>query len=92
MKLRKASVALTTTLAALAGISAFDGVSAGFLDGRYGYFAFDGGFYSYRAPQPNQNLPGATSRPSNRGMRGMPSTGGRGMMRGRMNGGMRGRR
>jgi hypothetical protein len=32
---------------------------------------------------------GATSRPSNRGMRGMPSTGGRGMRGGRMSGGMR---
>jgi hypothetical protein len=44
-----------------------------------------------RAPQPSQSLPGATSRPVNRGMRGAPSMGGRGMPGmggGRMNGGM----
>ena len=45
-----------------------------------------------RAPQPNQNLPSATSRPSNRDMRMAPSMGGRGMRSGRMNGAMGGRR
>jgi hypothetical protein len=52
---------------------------------------YDGGFL-YRAPQPGQSLPGATSRPTNRDMQRMPSMGGRsGMTCGgdRMNGGMR---
>ena len=51
-----------------------------------------GGGFLYRAPQPSQPPSGATSRPSNRDMRGTSYMGGRGMMRGggRMNG-MRGR-
>ena len=90
MRVHKASLALATIIAALAGASVFDSASAGFLDSRYGYFGFDGGFYSYRAPQPNQNLRGATPRPSNPDMRVAPAMGDRGMrgMGGRMNGGM----
>ena len=89
MRLRKPSLALATIIAALAGASAFDGASAGFGDGRYRYYVFDGGFYSYRAPQPNQSRPSAAPRPSNRDMRGSPDKGGdRGMGGGRMNGGM----
>ena len=95
MRLRKPSLALATIIAALAGASAFDGASAGFSDGRYGYLAFDG-FNSYRAaPHPNQSLRGAEPRPSNRDMRGAPSMGGHGMrggMGGGRNGGMGGRR
>ena len=91
MRLRKPSLALATIIAALAGASAFDGASAGFSDRRYGYFAFEG-FDSYRAAlQPNQSLRGATPRPSNRDMRGLPSMGGRAMRDiggARRNGGM----
>jgi hypothetical protein len=75
----------------VAGASAFDGASAGFYDGRYRYYAFDGGFSSYRAPQANHTQPGATPRPPIRDMRMAPSMGGRGMRgigRGRVNGGM----
>ena len=79
MRVHRASLALATIIAALAGTSVFDGASAGLSDGRYGYFGFAGGSYSYRAPQPNQSLPDATSRPSNRDMRGLPSMGGRAM-------------
>ena len=96
MRLRKASIALGMAIAALAGASAFDGASAGFSDGRYGIRSFDGGFSSYRAPQPNQSLRGAAPRPSNRDMRGSSDKGGgrgmRGMGGGRMNGGMGARR
>jgi hypothetical protein len=48
-----------------------------------------------RAPQPNQSLPGAALRPSNRDMRAAPSMGGRSMRGGsggRMNGSKGGRR
>ena len=96
MRLRKPSLALAIIIAALAGASAFDGASAGYdLDNRFGYRSFDGGFYSYRAPEPNQRLRGAAPRPSNSDMRAAPSMGGRGMRGmggGRMNGGMGGRR
>lgn len=89
MRLRKPSLALGTAIAALAGASAFDGASAGFFDRSYGYSGFDGGLYSYRAPQTNQTKPGAASRPSNPDMRGMPYMGSRGMRDGgRRNGGM----
>ena len=90
MTLRKASIALGTAIAALAGASAFNGASAGFIDGRYRYFAFEGDFNSYRAPQPNQSLRGAEPRPSNPDMRGSPNNGGSRGMRdgGRRNGGM----
>jgi hypothetical protein len=92
MSLIKPSLALATIIAALAGASAFDGASAGYLDGRYRYFVFDDGFYSYRAPQPNQSPPGAAPRPTNRDMRMALSMGGRSMRGGgRMNGGMGGR-
>jgi hypothetical protein len=72
MRVHKASLALATIIAALAGASAFDGASAGLSDGRYGYFGFAGGFDSHRAPQ---SLPGAAPRPSNRDMRGSPDAG-----------------
>ena len=89
MRVHKASLALATIIAGLAGASVFDSASAGLLDRRYGYFGFDGGFYSYRAPQPNQNLRGAEPRPSNPDARGTPDMGGRGMHDGgRRNGGM----
>jgi hypothetical protein len=45
-----------------------------------------GGFQLYRASQPSQNPSRATSRPSNRNMRGIPSMGDR-RMRGGMGGG-----
>ena len=92
MRVHKSSFALATIIAALAGASAFNGASAGYLDGRYGYYIFDGGFNSYRAPQSNQNLPSATSRPSSRDKRMAPPMGDRGMRGirgGRMNDGMR---
>jgi hypothetical protein len=38
--------------------------------------------FLYRAPQPNQSLPGAALRPSNRDMRGSPDKGGSRGMRG----------
>ena len=87
---KQTSLVLATIIAALAGASAFDGASAGYLDNRFGYRSFDGGFYSYRAPQPNQSLRGAAPRPSNRDMRGSSDKGGDRGMRGggRMNGGM----
>ena len=89
MRLRKASIALCMAIAALAGASAFDGASAGFSDGRYGIRSFDGGFSSYRAPQPNQGPRGAEPRPSHPDARGTPNMGGRGMRDGgRRNGGM----
>jgi hypothetical protein len=44
MMLHKLRIALAATIFALAAVSAVDSASAGFLDGRYGYFIFDGGF------------------------------------------------
>jgi hypothetical protein len=92
MRLRKPSLALATAVVALAAVGAVDNASAGFRrDELRGILL---GETTLRAPQPNQNLPGATSRPSNRDMRGMPYMGGRGMRGtggGRMNGG-KGRR
>ena len=91
MTLRKSSIALGSAVVTLAAASLADTASAvtrGFSGGPTYYY---GGGFLYRAPQPNQNLPGSTSRPSNRDMRAAPSTGGRGMrgMGGsRMNGGM----
>jgi hypothetical protein len=37
-------IALATIILALAAVSAVNSASAGYLDGRYGYFIFDGGF------------------------------------------------
>jgi hypothetical protein len=37
-------IALAAIILALAAVSAVDSASAGYLDGRYGYFIFDGGF------------------------------------------------
>jgi hypothetical protein len=71
MRLRKSSLALATVIAAVAGASAADSASAQYFRGFYPravpfYYA------PLRAPQPGQTLPGATSRPSNRDMRGAP--------------------
>jgi hypothetical protein len=90
MRVHKASLALATIIAALTGASVTDNASAGLTyDGLWGG---RGGFQLYRAPQPNARLPGATSRPSNRDMRGPPDKGGgrgmRGMGGSRMNGSM----
>jgi hypothetical protein len=61
MMLRKTTIALGTAIAAL-GTSAFDGAAAGYFFGG-GYRGYIEGFgYVNRAPQPNQSLPGATSR------------------------------
>jgi len=89
MTVRKSSLALGAIIAALAAASTVDSASAGFIYD--GYYGSRGGFsyYSlYRAPQPSQSLPGATSQPSNSDLRGMPYMGGRGM-RGDMGGGRR---
>jgi hypothetical protein len=97
MRLHKASLALATVIAAMAGASAFDNASA--QCSRERPCAPDNigpktmpNYGVLRASQPNQSLPSATSRPSNRDMRGVPSTGGRGMRGGmgggRMNGAM----
>jgi hypothetical protein len=67
VRLRNAT-ALGSAALALAAASVADTASAGYIFGR----GFDRGFYSYRAPQPNQSLPGATSRAPNRDMRGGP--------------------
>ena len=43
--LHKLRIALAVTLLALAAMAAVDSASAGVdIDGRYGYFIFDGGF------------------------------------------------
>ena len=89
MRVHKASLALATFIAALVGLSIADTASAS----DFGYYQTPGGryddAYAYRAPQPNQSLPGAAPRPSNRDTRGAPSMGGRGMRGGgRVNGGM----
>jgi hypothetical protein len=89
---------LGTATVALAAASIADTASA--LNPLFGGGAayFDGGGFLYRAPQPNQSPPDATSRPSNRDMRRAPPMGGRGMRGGsdmgggRTNGGMGGRR
>jgi hypothetical protein len=92
MKLRKTTIALASAAVALAAASLADTASAsnrGF-GGGTGYF-YGGGFL-YRAPQPNQSLPGAAPRPTNRDKRMAPPTGDRGMRGirgGRMNDGMR---
>jgi hypothetical protein len=110
MKLRNASLALATMLAALATTSAFDGSSARnrLVRAQDLVAVVSDAPESLRAkrrdlsnhesimdPLRSQTPPGATSRPSNRDMRGSPSMGGRGMRGGmgggRMNGG-RGRR
>jgi hypothetical protein len=44
MTLHKLRIALAAILVAAAAVSAVDSASAGYLDGRYGYFIFDGGF------------------------------------------------
>ncbi len=78
MRLRKASIAPALTAAALAVTSSFDSASA--QREIEGHSTSD--TYAFqRAPRPSQSLPGATSRPSNRDMRGTPSPGGR-VMRG----------
>jgi len=87
MRLRKTSIGATiTALATFAGNSASAGLYSG------GLWGGRGGFQLYRAAQPSQNPPPATSRPSNRDMRGIPSMGERrmrgGMGGGRINGGM----
>jgi hypothetical protein len=91
MRLRNTSIALGTAIAALAAVTAADSAAAA-TPGYRGVIGYiDGGGFLYRAPQPSQSLPGATSRPSSRDMRGAPSMGGRGMrgMGGsRTNGGM----
>jgi hypothetical protein len=91
MRARKLSLAFATAIAGLAAASAFDRASAVNPGYSGGPAYFDGGGFLYRAPQPNQNLPGATSRPSSRDMRRAPPMGGRGMPGmggGRINGGM----
>jgi hypothetical protein len=97
MRTHKALLALATAVAALAGASAFDSQSAQALEPAGGSPLPTGDILSsvpLGASQPGQSPRGATSRPSNRDMRMAPM--GRGMRgsvgRGRMNGGMRGRR
>ena len=90
MRLGKTSITLGASIMALATFAA-NGASAGyFFYG--GYRSFDGNFYPYRAPQPNQGLPKARSRATNRDVRMAPSIGGRGISGGmgadRSNGGM----
>ena len=71
---------------ALAGASVADTASASRGIHSSGPLYFPGGDYFYgniegsslnRAPQPDQSPPGATSRPSNRDMRGAPPIGAR---------------
>jgi hypothetical protein len=42
--LHKLRIALALTVLALAAVSAVDSASAGYMDNRYGYFGWDGGF------------------------------------------------
>jgi hypothetical protein len=42
--LHKLRIALTATLVALAAVSAVNSASAGYMDNRFGYFGWDGGF------------------------------------------------
>jgi len=42
--LHKLRIALAVTLLAVTAVSAVDSASAGFIDRRYGYFVWDGGF------------------------------------------------
>jgi hypothetical protein len=42
--LHKLRIALAVAILALGAVSSVDSASAGLMDGRYGYFAFDGGF------------------------------------------------
>ena len=81
MRGHKVSLALATIIAALAAISVADSASAtdepadGGSDVPTGELSMSAELS--RAPQPNQNLPAATSQPSNRDLRGMPSMSGR---------------
>ncbi|MFZ0854615.1 MAG: hypothetical protein WAO08_36125 [Hyphomicrobiaceae bacterium] len=89
MTLRKTTIALGSAVVALAATSLADTASAVNFGYSRGPAYFDGGGFLYRAPQQNQNLPGAAPRPSKRDMRMAPSMGDRGMRGGsRMNGGM----
>jgi hypothetical protein len=90
MKLRKTSLALGTAMATLAAVSVADSALAANPVFRGIPTYYTGGGFLYRAPQPNQSAPGATSRPPSSDMRGAPSMGGRGM-RGsdRINGSLR---
>jgi hypothetical protein len=94
MRLRKASLALATAVAALAGTSVINYAQAGDLAGgtqiKFYEMVFKETFLSSRTRQapPRQRMNRAgMGAPAMRGMGGMRSMGG-----GRMNGGMRGRR
>jgi hypothetical protein len=76
---RKTSIARGSAVVALAAASVADTASAQKLRGGGGYLGFIDGFHLYRAPQPNQSLPGATSRSPSRDLRRMADRGGRGM-------------
>jgi hypothetical protein len=96
MTLRKASLTMAAVATTLAAATISDRAAAAIVfDTGYRFTGPSSGFYLglNRAPQPGRSLPGATSRPSNRGMRVSPSMGGRGLTRGlrggRMNGSMR---
>jgi hypothetical protein len=82
MKVHKASLAVAAVIMPLAATQAAENIPE----------PPSGRTYQVRVPSPDQSLPSATSRPSNRDMR-APSMGGRGMRGGgRMNGGMGRRR
>jgi hypothetical protein len=95
MTLRKTSLAIAAIATTLAAATISDRAAASIVfDYNNPRIGPSSGFYLglNRAPQPGRSLPGATSRPSNLDMRGVPAMGGRGMRGqggGRMNGGMR---
>jgi hypothetical protein len=85
MKVHKASLAVAAVIMPLAATQAAENIPE----------PPSGRTYQVRVPSPDQSLPSATSRPSNRNMRSVPSMGSRGirgMSGGRMNGGMGRRR
>jgi hypothetical protein len=95
MTLRRTSLTMAAIATTLAAATISDPAAAAIVfDAGYRFTGPSSGFYwgLNRAPQPSRSLPGATSRPSNLNMRGVPAMGGRGMRGqggGRMNGGMR---
>ena len=85
MTLRNTSIALATIIAALAAVSVVDTASA-----RFGTVAPDDAAVRTELRRMPRPAPNTTTRPSNRGMRGTPNIGDRGMRGGgrRMNDGM----
>ena len=75
MRGRNSSLALATSIIVLAATAALDSASAQWGGDTRSVGRMGGGRYS--SPQPNQRLPGAASRPSNRDLRTRPNIVGR---------------